>query len=193
MEDKKKQLIYKIISFTVAIIVITVFIFMNTSSNRSKETEFGDPGINNRKKGLMNMWKEGAWKNNYREEKEDNKRKSVVDYELLKKMFPGNLALPTHGIDELEEKKRERERRNLAYGQISANRASVEDIDNFYNEQLKITRDAIKLLEFVLKEYKGKLSESQKKKYEFALDQFRKREALIPERRQLALDRLKKK
>lgn len=192
MEDNKKPILFKIAGFTVIVIIIAVFAFMNKMTNRSLTSEPGNVG-KNKGKTFMNLWEEGSVKGGVHEKNAHSKVKSVIDYELLRQKFPDNRALPTFGRDERDEEKRERERRNLAYGQIAANRASAEDIYVYYDEQLKITRDAITLLKFVLEEYKGKLSEISMKKFRFGLEQFRKREALIPERRKLAIDRLKKR
>jgi hypothetical protein len=111
----------------------------------------------------------------------------------LRDKFPDNLALPALTAEEKDEKQKAREERNLAYGQIAANRASEKQIHAYYDDQIGLTEDSIQILEFILYRYKDELSERSRKKHEFMLERFQQRLEIIPQKEKEVLSRIANK
>jgi hypothetical protein len=111
----------------------------------------------------------------------------------LRDTFPDNLALPALTAEKKDEKQKAREERNLAYGQIAANRASEKQIHAYYDDQIRLTEDSIQILEFILYQYKDELSERSRKKHEYMLERFQQRLEIIPQKEKEVLSRLSNK
>lgn len=114
----------------------------------------------------------------------------TVDFEELHRRFPGNRALPALTPEENEKLKAARKKRNLQAGKILSNRASDEEVNLYYREQMDIARDVLQLLNFILDKYDNRLTELEKKKYNFAKEQFENRVDMIPGKEKEALERI---
>ncbi len=114
-----------------------------------------------------------------------------VDPQLLADTFPGNLALPPITDEDREQKKLERNKRNLDFGKISANKSTEQEILAYYDHQRRLSEDSRQILEFVLAEYGSRFSEKNMKKHKFLLAQFKKRLEYIPIKEAEAVARLR--
>lgn len=114
-----------------------------------------------------------------------------VDPQLLADTFPGNLALPPITDEDRERKKLERDKRNLDFGKISANKSTEPEILAYYDHQRRLSEDSRQILEFVLAEYGNRFSEKNIKKHKFLLAQFNKRLEYIPLKEAKAIARLR--
>lgn len=124
---------------------------------------------------------------NYSKKQNELNRFPDVDVDELKTLFPDNMAIPPTNGSEAEAKKRAREERNKAFGKISAGRASPEEVNGYYDLQIRLAEDSIEILDYVLAEYNGNMSERDRVKHEFVRKQFYKRLERIPAKRQEAL------
>jgi hypothetical protein len=114
-----------------------------------------------------------------------------VDPQLLADTFPGNLAIPPITDEDRERKKLERDKRNLDFGKISANKSTEQEILVYYDHQRRLSKDSRQILEFVLAEYGSRFSEKNMKKHKFLLAQFKKRLEYIPLKEAEAIARLR--
>lgn len=108
----------------------------------------------------------------------------------LRSMFPDNRALPPVDRAEFVAKQKEKDRRNRQYGQIAANKATVEEINAYYAEQTALAEDSAVILTYILTEYEDRMSEEDIKKHEFLLESFEKRLERIPQKKAEALARI---
>lgn len=122
---------------------------------------------------------------------EENKVEFEIDVNELRQLFPDNLALPSVTEEERRTKIEARQARNDAYGMIAANKATEAQIHAYYEQQSRLAEDSIEIIEFILDKYGEQLGERERAKQEFLLLQFQKRLAIIPQKEQAALQRLK--
>ncbi|PKL39633.1 MAG: hypothetical protein CVV44_05275 [Spirochaetae bacterium HGW-Spirochaetae-1] len=125
-------------------------------------------------------------------DEEDMKGMYGLDPYILRREFPRNRALPAMNSEEQSRKNEDRERRNRVYGRIISNRASENEVHRYYNEQSEITADTVELLEFILDRYGNTLSEKDREKHAFLLDQYRKRLSAITLEKKESLERIRK-
>ncbi len=116
----------------------------------------------------------------------------TINFSEMHRRFPGNRALPALSPEVARKKRAERRKRNLLYGKIASNRATDEEISRYYREQSAIARDVLQLVDFVLTEYGGKLTEKEVKKYRFLKEQFQNRVDIIPRKEKIARERIEK-
>ncbi len=115
----------------------------------------------------------------------------TIDYSELHRRFPGNRALPALSKNEAEAMREAREERRMKYAKIVSNKATDEEVEEYYREQTDLTRDTIELVDFILKNYDSKLEEKSHKKYTFLKEQFELRLQRIPKKEDEAMTRIK--
>lgn len=113
------------------------------------------------------------------------------DFAKMREALPGNQAIPAEDEDETWVRKEAKKARAELYGLISANKASDEEVESYYEEQALLTRDSIAMLEWILAHHKEEMGKEDLARHTFLHEQFKKRLSVIPERKERALTRIR--
>ncbi len=116
-----------------------------------------------------------------------------LDFESLRRRTPDSLywlmAAPTEDPAILDARARARDDRNLQYGKVVSNTASVEEIHDYYAYRRKLSEDYIEVLQLILDEHGDELSERDTGLFELTVSMHTARLAEIPSKLADALER----
>ncbi len=112
----------------------------------------------------------------------------MEQFDKLREKFPNNSLIPKRISPEEKKAEEENLRKMLEIqSKISAKKATIEEIEMYYNYQKKPFLDRLELLEYVLAELKEDLSEDLKSQYEQVLKMNKEQIKNIEEQKNIML------
>lgn len=118
--------------------------------------------------------------------------KNIVDKALLRQKFPDKIDLIPVTDEEIEDRKQVVKEGYERFGKILANKATEDEINLYYDDKLKVTKDRIEILEYAITEFGDKLSEDGARRQTNTMMILESQLSKIPERRERAIARLRK-
>lgn len=116
-----------------------------------------------------------------------------LDFEAIRERTPDSLywlmAAPTDDPQVLQARAQAREDRNRQYGKVVSNTATVEEIHDYYAYRRKLSEDYIEVLQLILDQHGGELSERDAGLFDLTISMHSARLAEIPSKLDDALQR----